>query len=543
MNSAPIPLEGTSDDQVDVRALPHPIEKDAIVKAPNHCDLVDDLCLPTLLFAALGGMSWAVRGCAGFGGSAGCIFAGVLWGAAWWFIARNGGQEPSRRYTSGWIVLAMTVGVGLSGARGWGQWPMFFEGKLQTNADAGEFVPISPVYGFVWLFIAGVPWAGIGACLLAWCGSLRETRAWHWAIRIACGIGGAMLAQYLFREFPQYFLPLYESLADRYRDLDHNPNLRRLINDCGSAIQHLGFYLGLLAYECARRDWKNVVLITTVGVVNGTGWALCQNWKWAPHVWPNTSFNWWRCWESSGGISIGIAYGLAWFLVNRRLSDQELALVRSRRSIAGPNGEWLFVYLGLIAVLGVLMMGGAGRWGLLYLAVLIGFGVAYYLLRGRAYANEPAPPTLAYGDPNLERFGLYLGLLIGLGFSLRNGIKGWFRLYYGNEEYYSAVLWQIFGPAILVGLIALCVWSLFRPLPRNYRGDIFPHAAGLIWLVLILQNVIAQLVTGPPSQWAEFAFSIYYVLLFAIAALVVLHYSSKARGHSDSRNFRPQENR
>ncbi|MBI2825156.1 MAG: hypothetical protein HYX69_10760 [Planctomycetia bacterium] len=492
-------------------------------------DLVHDLFLPTLLFAALGGMSWAVRGCTGFGGSAGCIFAGVLWGAAWWFIAREPGQEPSRRYTSAWIVLAMTLGIGLSGARGWMQWPSFFEGKLQTNYAAGEFVPISRTYGFVWLFIAGMPWAGVGACLLAWCGSLRDTRVWHWAIRIACGVGGALLARYLFRHYPQYFLPLYESLEDRYHDFKQNPNLRRLINDSGTAILHLGFYLGLLAYEIGRRDRKNVVLILTVGVLNGLGWALCQNWKWAPSAWPSTNFNWWRCWESSGGISIGIAYGVAYFLVNRRMSEPEQAIVRSRHSIAGPNLEWLLVFLGLAGCLWYISHGEVNSWARVYTGAAMLFGVAYYLLRRNAYASEPAPSNEAYGDPNLQRLGLYLGLWVGLGFSLRNGLKGWFNIYRGKEEYYSDILWQIFGPGLLVLLVALCGWILLRPLPRNFRGDIFPHAGGLVWLVLICQNVIAQFITGPLNQWNEFAFSIYYALLFAITAAIVIHYSTLQR--------------
>jgi hypothetical protein len=46
-------------------------------------NLTHDLVLPTRLFAGLGAMTWAVRGCSGFGGAAGCIFAGVMWGTAW----------------------------------------------------------------------------------------------------------------------------------------------------------------------------------------------------------------------------------------------------------------------------------------------------------------------------------------------------------------------------------------------------------------------------------------------------------------------------
>lgn len=183
-------------------------------------DLTHDLILPTLLFAALGGMSWAVRGSSGFGAMNGCIFAGVLWGAAWWFIAREPSSQQSRPYASGWIILALTVGIGISGNRGWMQWPSFFEGHLQTNAAQGKFVPVPRVYGFVWLFIAGAPWAGLGACMLAWCGSYRHAQLWHWGLRIACGLGGACLARILFNAFPEVFLPLYESMKP------HTPTCR-----------------------------------------------------------------------------------------------------------------------------------------------------------------------------------------------------------------------------------------------------------------------------------------------------------------------------
>lgn len=139
---------------------------------------------------------------------------------------------------------------------------------------------------------------------------------------VACGIGMLYLARILFDNFPEVFLPLYKPMKAQYQDLQANPNLRRLINDNRAAIMHLGFYLGFLLYEVIRRDWKNVKLILTVGLVNGLGWAVCQNWKWAPGIWPHVHFNWWRCWESSGGISIGVAYGLAYYLVNCRSPER-----------------------------------------------------------------------------------------------------------------------------------------------------------------------------------------------------------------------------
>jgi hypothetical protein len=436
----------------------------------RRCDLAHDLILPTLLFAALGAMTWAVRGCSGFGGMKGCIFAGVTWGTAWWFIARDPGGQQSRRYSSGWIILALTIGIGISGARGWMQWSSFFVGHLQTNTAEGKFVPIAPAYGFLWLFIAGVPWAGLGACLLAWCGSQRATRFWHWGLRIGCGIGLAYLARFLFDSWPEVFLPLYKSMKTEYADFQTNPNLRRLINDSRSAILHLGLYLGFLLYEVGRRDWKNVILITTIGLVNGLGWSLCQNWQWARGLWPNTNFNWWRCWESSGGISIGVAYGLAYYLVNRPLTDKERAL------------------------------GGMG---------------------------------LANPHPNLERFGVYAGLVVGLGLSLKNGLKGWANIYIGNEQYWEGFLWNIIGPLMLMSLVATAVWIWRRPLPRGFPGDVFPHAYRLIWIVLLTQNVLAQLVTGPPTAWNEMVFNFYYLLLFVLTAVILFHFQFVKR-HSSS---------
>ncbi len=212
-------------------------------------DLTHDLILPTLLFAALGAMTWAVRGCSGFGAMNGCIFAGVTWGTAWWFIAREPACRQSRPYSSGWIILAVTLGIGISGARGWMQWPSFFEGQLQTNAAQGKFVLISRVYGFLWLFIAGVPWAGLGACALAWCGRTRRTRVWDWGLRIAFGTGMVLIARAAFDNFPELFLPLYKTISAQYADLTGNPNLRRLIGDNRSAILHLGLYLGFLLAE------------------------------------------------------------------------------------------------------------------------------------------------------------------------------------------------------------------------------------------------------------------------------------------------------
>jgi hypothetical protein len=480
--------------------------------------LVEDLFLPVLLFAALGGMTWAVRGCAGFGAVKGCIFAGVTWGAAWWFIARDPGREQSRRYASGWIILALTIGVGIAGERGWMQWPHFINNRMYIQYP-DNFVYIPKAYGFFWMFIAGIPWAGLGACLLAWCASGRTTRAWQWAARIGCGFAGYYLLTFLLARFPGAFLPLYDSLEAQYNDLETNRNLWKVVRDTREGFMHLGLYLGFLVFEIARRDRKNVILILSVGLLNGLGWAGFQVWQWAGAQWPTAGFNWWRCWESAGGVSIGVAYGVAYFLVNRRMTEEE----RSQQTHnENPTGEWLAVYLGLLLTLAFFVTEELGYWGFAYLSVAAAFGVAYYL---KNRAQQGATITHGSEDPNLERLGAYAGILFGLLLSFSNGIRGFAKIYSATPEgEWRTLLWNTFGPLMLVLFIVIALRILLRPLARDAKSDVFPHAYALLWLVIISVNFIAQAITLQPPNWVEMFFSLYYTLLFFITAVIFHHY-------------------
>jgi len=73
-------------------------------------------------------------------------------------------------------------------------------------------------------------------------------------------------------------------------------------------------------------------------------------------------------------------------------------------------------------------------------------------------------------------------------------------------------------------MIVAAVWLLRSYRPGSLDTDVFPRAYGLIWGVLICQNVIAQCITGPHTNWSEVAFDIYYLLLFFITMPIVYHF-------------------
>jgi hypothetical protein len=164
--------------------------------------------------------------------------------------------------------------------------------------------------------------------------------------------------------------------------------------------------------------------------------------------------------------------------------------------------------------------------------IVMAVGVLWFALNYSSFEREKESNTPMNGDPNLERFGLWLGLLVGLGISLTQGIKGWFNIYKGDEDYWDRAQWQYFGWIFLGLLLVIGARLLVRPLSRDFRGDRFPHAYGVVWFVLILQNVIAQFITGPIKNWNEMAFNIYYVLLFAITAVIVIHYQALKTGRT-----------
>ena len=170
----------------------------------------------------------------------------------------------------------------------------------------------------------------------------------------------------------------------------------------------------------------------------------------------------------------------------------------------------------------------------------LGYRRARLTIRRRARVGNDLSST---GAPHGRlRLGACLGLIFGMGLSIKNGLKGWANIYlkdFHKEGYYEAIYWNYIGTLMLVCLAVTAIWLLIRPLPRRFRGDVFPHAFGMMWFVLFTQHVIALLVTGPLNQWAEaIQWWIYYLLLFIISATIVWHFHFVKR-HVWSRDLSP----
>lgn len=351
---------------------------------------------PIILFSTAGMFGWAVRGSSGYGAVPGCVFAGLLWAILWFFLSKEESEIKSRRYSSGWTVLAINFGIGIAGMRGWMQWPAWVQGYFVVG-DGLPTIPISPVYGYTWWFLAGCSWAGIGGILIAWSGSQQSVTPQIWCQRllsVGIGIGVALL---LFILFPFWFVPVVD-VPNMY-DFNACPNCLDAFEDNRNTLLFFGAYIGGLSYEILRKDQMNIKLILIIGCISGLLWMLFQFWQFMDDWFPTIAFNWWRAWESSGGFGIGFSYGLAFVICNKKLSEND-RLKRAQPYTLYRNAERLIgVYLTIsIGLMWSIIAGIKGylniyhniditEVGLALPLSMLGFG--WWILNYRQTMNQP----------------------------------------------------------------------------------------------------------------------------------------------------------
>jgi hypothetical protein len=198
--------------------------------------------------------------------------------------------------------------------------------------------------------------------------------------------------------------------------------------------------------------------------------------------------------------------------------------------------------MSLLLILGVLMAGELRSWsgwfvkgdykpwyGYLYPGMLAAFGAGRCLFSLRTFREtEGTSEMKALHDCNLESLSVSLGLLLGLGLSIKNGLRGWANIYPKTfpegESCWGEVFWRVVGPLMLICLAALLIWRLIPNRSGQVSENLYPRALRLMGLVLIVQNVIAQMVTGPIGDPRELPFNIYYLVLFLISAAIILYW-------------------
>ncbi len=270
-----------------------------------------DYLLITGIFGLMGAFYWAIRGTGGFGGAAGGTLAGFGWALLWHAFSHADGAGEHRPYSHAWMIWAITLGIAFGGLTGYGVYISWLNGNFYLNHPEGVR-DVGAWTGYAMLFVCGLHWGGNTGCFMAWCGPNNHMRGRDWVLRIACGILGAVAAGFAVRVFPQFFLPFYSE--GLYTEPGY-ATVQRALGSIRNIAPHVGLFLGFLAYEAGRRDWRAVGMILVLAF--GFAIPFTVGGVWQTMHGSALRIDWWKNWEMSIGLGGGLAFGLAFYLFNR----------------------------------------------------------------------------------------------------------------------------------------------------------------------------------------------------------------------------------
>jgi hypothetical protein len=178
---------------------------------------------------------------------------------------------------------------------------------------------------------------------------------------------------------------------------------------------------------------------------------------WIPTLFPTVNFNFWRLWETTGGGVIGLAYGIAFYVCNRKLP------LNHSDALDQPYSK----------------------------------------------------------HPNAEKlWGVHFGLSFGLAYSMIAGIKGNLNIYNGIDETliaWSAPIGLLFMGLWIMSVIH----TRRSPAKINDGKDHFANYPSFFLILYIVHRELGLGVTGPLTNTSELIYFIYYLVLSAIDFLTL----------------------
>lgn len=263
------------------------------------------------ILSLMGGFYWAIRGTGGFGGESGGMLAGAGWGL-WWLLASAKGLDAVRRpYGSPWAFTAITMGIAFGGFTGYGVYISWLNGKFYLYYPENPR-DIAPWIGFLMLFLSGLQWGGITGVFLSWCAPAVPVTWRTWCIRLAAGLGAGYFGLWLIKAYPGLYLPFY---SEGIYDVVDPRGVPRPVYQFEPIASNLAAYLGFMAVELLRRDFRAVKVMLTLGL--GFALPFCVGAVWHTFQGSSLPLGWWKHWEMSIGLGGGAALGLAFWLFNR----------------------------------------------------------------------------------------------------------------------------------------------------------------------------------------------------------------------------------
>lgn len=310
---------------------------------PSKSFLIDIL-LPCLLFGSIGATTWAIRGSGGRSGFDGTIIPGMTWGLLWFYIMYQRGIDARS------VVFWLGIGISIGGMFGYGPYVSWIQGNFSLNG-AGNTRYIDPIIGYIWFWLCGAAWGGIGGIFLGWTLG-KKVSLKQWIIRLFVPLLFVGIATIIFFLIPPLFNPFYNT--DLYTE--------SACSECVDVFETnsitffaIMWWIGAILVAFLEKDHhtKNYGLI--LGIFFGFGFMLSAMWT-LGYAWAPGFIDWWKVWELNAGFFCGCIYAIILYLAQKDIDtkyDENSQLVKpitSRKKNYDRNKN-LFYILGLALLL------------------------------------------------------------------------------------------------------------------------------------------------------------------------------------------------
>jgi hypothetical protein len=380
-----------------------------------------EILLPLSLFAIAGAFGWAIRGTQGWGGTAGGIIAGLIWGFLFYFLAALRGIDAR------WQTIHLGIGIGIGGLNAYGQLLGWIQGNFSTGTGV---IPINPWIGYFWLLIIGLEWGGNAAIILCW--SLmdypnRTIQIRYYVLRFFGGFLGGLFGYYLIKLNPTLFFPHYN--IELYGGIACAIQCTRTMTTLPLLGSLFGIFCGLFIVEILLKN-RLVFKITCIMAI-GFGVIFPV----AAYLWfilPQSSFDWWKVWEESIGLIGGLSIGCVFLLIMKDVKFSNESGVKPIESRIDISSQTKIPIINVVFSLTILIFYSYG-WSAITHTLVMVFGLLDYV-------NE----SVFYPERFILQIAGIIPMIIIYFFWLRNTIRNNVLTPFSNHIFFHFKSW-LFG--------------------------------------------------------------------------------------------------
>ncbi|MHA1821474.1 MAG: hypothetical protein ACTSU2_02785 [Promethearchaeota archaeon] len=321
-----------------------------------------------LIFASIGGISWALRGSSGWGGFDGALIPGMVFSLFLYYFFGNEYRMVPTNHTNreersnrsqisdlGNYIRAnpgapflLGLGVAIGGMWGYGIYVSWINGVFLTGLnDPSSNMTINPFIGYLGLFITGIDWLGVSGILFGWSSyrtyfkeksilkykmedqlndknitinDISKLKVLFWLKKVVIPLIFVLMGIAIIKYFPNLIYPKYSK--EFYSVTECPLCLDRIVSTNSVNFLVFMWWLGAIIESKISDDKITLRSGLVLGLGFGFIFMVCAMWNLMPAHTSNPNYiDWWKLWEIGAGFFGGILILRLYIIVSKQFKN------------------------------------------------------------------------------------------------------------------------------------------------------------------------------------------------------------------------------